>query len=148
MAAYDADTVIRRANVITIDPREPRATAVAMRNGRFIGVGSASDIEMIVGPDTKNIELPGKTVLPGFIAGVTTLLVGLQFVIGDARVVHAGQSGPVQHVADYLEAFPSGFSRFYRQLVFADVVYGALVNHPIQAAGIGVAAQSSARRVR
>ena len=40
MAAYHADTVIRRANVITIDPDQPRATAVAMRDGRFIGVGS------------------------------------------------------------------------------------------------------------
>ena len=40
MATYHADTVIRRANVITIDPALPRASAVAMRDGRFIGVGS------------------------------------------------------------------------------------------------------------
>ena len=50
MAAYHADTVIRRANVITIDPNMPRASAVAMRDGRFIGVGSDSDIETLIGP--------------------------------------------------------------------------------------------------
>ena len=67
MAAYHAETVIRSANVITIDPRQPRATAVAMRDGRFIGVGSESDLETLIGPKTKILDLAGKTVLPGFI---------------------------------------------------------------------------------
>ncbi len=67
MAAYHAGTVIRRANVITIDPSQPRATSVAMRDGRFIGVGNDSDLETLVGPKTKILDLAGKTVLPGFI---------------------------------------------------------------------------------
>ena len=65
--SYHADTVIRRANVITIDPSLPRASAVAMRDGRFIGVGSDSDVETLIGPNTKILDLAGKTVLPGFI---------------------------------------------------------------------------------
>lgn len=40
MAKYHADALIRRANVITINPALPRASAVAMCDGRFIGVGS------------------------------------------------------------------------------------------------------------
>ena len=67
MATYHADTVIRRANVITIDPAMPHASAVAMRGGRFIGVGGDSDVETLIGPNTKILDLPGKTVLPGFI---------------------------------------------------------------------------------
>ena len=67
MPAYHADTVIRRANVITIDPNMPRASAVAMRDGRFIGVGSDADVETLIGPTTRIVDLPGKTVLPGFI---------------------------------------------------------------------------------
>ena len=67
MPAYHADTVIRRANVITIDPTLPRASAVAMRDGRFIGVGSDTDVETLIGPNTKILDLNGKTVLPGFI---------------------------------------------------------------------------------
>ena len=35
MPAYHADTVIRRANVITIDPNRPRAAAVATSDGRY-----------------------------------------------------------------------------------------------------------------
>ena len=67
MADHHADTVIRSANVITIDPAQPRATAVAMKYGRFIGVGSDSDLETLIGPDTTVWNLAGKTVLPGFI---------------------------------------------------------------------------------
>ena len=67
MTSYHADTVIRRANVITIDPSLPRATAVALRDDRFIGVGSDSDVETLIGPNTKVLDLAGKTVLPGFI---------------------------------------------------------------------------------
>ena len=67
MRSYQADTVIRRANVITIDPALPRATAIAIAHGRIIGVGSDSDLETLIGPDTTVLDLPGKTVLPGFI---------------------------------------------------------------------------------
>ena len=67
MTNYHADTVIRRANVITIDPTQPRATAVAMRAGRFIGVGADSDVETLIGPGTTILDMGGKTVLPGFI---------------------------------------------------------------------------------
>ena len=67
MTNYHADTVIRRANVITVDPAQPRASAVAMKGNRFIGVGSDSDVETLIGPNTVVWDLSGKTVLPGFI---------------------------------------------------------------------------------
>ena len=67
MPTHHADTVIRRANVITIDPAQPRASAVAMRDGRFIGVGSDADVEMLIGPGTAVLDLGGGTVLPGFV---------------------------------------------------------------------------------
>ena len=54
MTTYRADTVIRRANVITIDPAQPRATAVAMRDGRIIGVGSDADVATLVGAEYEN----------------------------------------------------------------------------------------------
>ena len=67
MAAYHADTVIRSANVITIDYDRPRASAVAIRAGRIIGVGRDTDVETLIGPDTEVLNLRGKTVMPGFI---------------------------------------------------------------------------------
>ncbi len=48
-----ADTVIKNANIITIDTGRPRAQALAMSHGRLAGVGSNEDIEGLIGPDTK-----------------------------------------------------------------------------------------------
>ena len=64
---YRAETVIQNANVITMDPRRPRAQAVAMGHGRFLAVGDNDDVAGLIGPDTKVMDLGHSTVLPGFI---------------------------------------------------------------------------------
>jgi predicted amidohydrolase YtcJ len=77
-----ADTIIRNANIITIDPSRPRAQALAMRHGRFIGVGSNDDIAGLQGPGTKMLDLSGSTVLPGFIdAHIHVLSSGVRHVM-------------------------------------------------------------------
>ena len=63
----NADTVILSANIITINASHPRAQALAILHGKLIAVGSDSDIENYVGPETEVLVLEGKTVLPGFI---------------------------------------------------------------------------------
>ena len=76
-----AETVIKNANVITIDPRRPRAQAVAMGHGRFLAVGDNDDMEGLIGPSTKVMDLTGKTVLPGFIdAHIHVLSSGIKHV--------------------------------------------------------------------
>ena len=62
-----ADTIVRNANVITVDPRLPRAQAVAMRDGRFVAVGSNDDVDGLKGPGTTVLDVAGATVVPGFI---------------------------------------------------------------------------------
>ena len=64
-----AETIIKNANIMTMDTNRPRAQAVAMTHGRFAGVGSNEDMEGLIGPETKIIDVGGKTVLPGFIDG-------------------------------------------------------------------------------
>jgi predicted amidohydrolase YtcJ len=66
-AADPADLVIRRANVLTMNPAQPQATTVAIRAGKFIAVGSEDDIQPFIGKQTEVLDLDGKTVLPGFI---------------------------------------------------------------------------------
>ena len=56
-ATTKADTVIRNANVITMDPNRPRVQAVAMSNGRFIGLGRNEDVETFIGPGVKVMDL-------------------------------------------------------------------------------------------
>ena len=77
-----ADTIIRNANIITIDPDRPQAQSLAMRHGRFIAVGSNDDVAGLEGPGTKILDLSGKTVLPGFIdAHIHVLSSGIRHVM-------------------------------------------------------------------
>lgn len=54
------------ATVLTQDPAAPRAEALAVVDGRITAVGTSSDIESLIGPDTKRIDLDGRVLLPGF----------------------------------------------------------------------------------
>lgn len=53
-------------SVITVDPAQPRAEAVAVTEGRIVAVGSDEEIRKLIAPSTDVIELDGRTLLPGF----------------------------------------------------------------------------------
>ncbi len=77
-----AETVIKNANIMTMDTERPKAQALAMAHGRFVAVGSNEDVEGLVGPGTKVLDLGGKTVLPGFIdAHIHVLNSGVRHVM-------------------------------------------------------------------
>src|SRR6478609_9667572 len=65
--AQPADLVLRGGRVITVDKDWRVAQAVAIRDGRFLAVGSDAAIAPHIGPNTQVIELAGKTVVPGLI---------------------------------------------------------------------------------
>src|SRR6476620_578725 len=65
--AQPADLVLRGGRVITVDKDWRVAQAVAIRDGRFLAVGSDAAIACHIGPNTQVIELTGKTVVPGLI---------------------------------------------------------------------------------
>jgi predicted amidohydrolase YtcJ len=48
-----------------MDPHQPLASALAVRDGKFLAVGQAGDLETLAGPQTQVIDLKGQTVLPG-----------------------------------------------------------------------------------
>ena len=62
-----ADQVVTNGNIYTIDDTAPRSQAFAVKNGRFFAVGSNSDINNLIGPETQVIDATGMTVVPGFI---------------------------------------------------------------------------------
>jgi len=62
-----ADTVLLNGKVITVDERFSIAQAVAMKDGKFLAVGSDTEIKSFIGKHTKVFNLSGKTVVPGFI---------------------------------------------------------------------------------
>ncbi len=63
----EADLILENAKIYTIDERQPRAAAFAVKHSRFSAVGSAHDIQNLKGPRTQVIDAGGMTVLPGFI---------------------------------------------------------------------------------
>jgi predicted amidohydrolase YtcJ len=63
----EADLILVNAKVFTIDDRQPRAEAFAIKHSRFLAVGSSHDIKNLKGPKTQVVDAGGMTVLPGLI---------------------------------------------------------------------------------
>ena len=58
--------IFTNGNVITLDPSNPRAEAIAIRDSKIISVGTDKKTLSIAGKNAKVIDLEGRTVLPGF----------------------------------------------------------------------------------
>jgi predicted amidohydrolase YtcJ len=61
------ELVLHHADIITMDPAQPRAQAVAIAAGRFVAVGSNDEIMPLAAARSTSVNLEGKTVVPGFI---------------------------------------------------------------------------------
>lgn len=61
------DLVAINANVLTMDTAMPRAEAFAVRDGRFMAVGTTAEIRAMAARHTKVIDCQRMTVTPGFI---------------------------------------------------------------------------------
>ncbi|MBE1273856.1 amidohydrolase [Enterovibrio baiacu] len=64
---FYADTIYRNANVITVNDAQPSAEAVAILDGKILGVGSDEDVLQLASDRTKMVDLKGLTMVPGFI---------------------------------------------------------------------------------
>jgi len=61
-----ADLILKSANVITMDTRQPAAELVAVAGDKILLVGNNEELESVVGAKTRIIDCRGKTVVPGF----------------------------------------------------------------------------------
>jgi predicted amidohydrolase YtcJ len=62
-----AELVLLNAQVLTVDDRFREAAALAVRDGRFVAVGSNEDVRPHMGSGTRVIDGRGRTVVPGLI---------------------------------------------------------------------------------
>lgn len=62
----DADLVVLDAQVLTVVPDDPEASAFAVKDGRFVQVGSNEDVAIHVGSSTHVLRLGQRVVVPGF----------------------------------------------------------------------------------
>ena len=62
-----AETVLLNGRFTTLDPALPEVTAVAIAEGHFTAVGDEREVLTQAGPDSAQIDLGGRRVLPGLI---------------------------------------------------------------------------------
>lgn len=60
-----ADLILFNGRLHTVDRAKPRASAVAIKDGRFIAVGNDAQAMALRGAGTQVIDLMGRTVIPG-----------------------------------------------------------------------------------
>ena len=66
-AVATADTVYTNGRIYTVNEVQPWAEAVAIKDGKFIIVGSNAEVRALVGDRTEVIDLSGRFVMPGLI---------------------------------------------------------------------------------
>jgi predicted amidohydrolase YtcJ len=76
--AIVADTVYTNGKIYTVNEAQPWAEAVAIKDGKFLVVGSSADVEAVTGEATEVVDLGGGFAMPG---------------IGDTHI-HAGLTMP------------------------------------------------------
>ncbi len=62
-----ADLIVSGGTILTQNPAQPTAQALAVKGEHILAVGAANDIAALRGPQTRSIALDGRTVLPGLI---------------------------------------------------------------------------------
>lgn len=66
-ASEPADIVFLNGQIETLNSKQPNANAVAVRDEKFIAIGSDKKIKPLIGPKTKVIDLKQQLVVPGFV---------------------------------------------------------------------------------
>lgn len=101
-----ADIIITDARVLTMDPSNPKAEAIAIKDGVVQAIGSNASIAELAGPATRRISAQGRTVLPGFIES------HMHVFAGGAQLHHLQLTGVhgfdavAKAIADYVPTQP------------------------------------------
>ena len=66
-SAEKADLILTGGKIVTVDKDFSTASAMAIAGERILAVGTDEEIAKLAGPDTRRIDLAGKTVIPGLI---------------------------------------------------------------------------------
>ena len=85
-----ADTVYTNGKIYTVNEAQPWAEAVAIKDGKFLVVGSNTDIEAVTGEGTEVVDLGGKFAMPGIVDMHAHPFSGVDFGTGSANLSNPG----------------------------------------------------------
>ncbi|UCE20153.1 MAG: amidohydrolase family protein [Gemmatimonadota bacterium] len=111
-ALEEADLILFNGKVITVDDENNIFQAVAVKGDTILAVGSDPDIFTLAGPQSKMIDLNGKTVTPGLIdSHYHMMYYGQQFWPGYLNIRHpvvTSKADLLQVVGDYAQQLSPG----------------------------------------
>lgn len=104
--AQGADTIFTNGKIYSVNADAPWAEAVAIRDGKFIVVGTNEEAMALAGDGSDVVDLNGQLVLPGLVDahthGFTALYARQQWLVLDGSSPEA----LLQSVKDYADANP------------------------------------------
>src|SRR5712671_6600801 len=78
--AQSPDAILLNGKIVTLDAKSSVVQALAIRDGRIVAVGGNDEIKKLAGPDTRTVDVAGRTVIPGLIdSHIHALRAGLTF---------------------------------------------------------------------
>ncbi len=80
------DLVFRNGRLYTVNPRQPWAEAVAVKEGRFVRVGTEADVRACIGPRTEVVDLEGRFAMPGIYDTHVHLIPAVQYARSFCRL--------------------------------------------------------------
>ncbi len=67
MARLYADLIVSGGKIATMDPKHRFVSALAVKEGRIVALGNPEDLEGLSGPETRQIALEGRILIPGIV---------------------------------------------------------------------------------
>src|SRR5258708_6149231 len=65
--AQSPDTILVNGKIVTVDAQSSMREALAIREGQIIALGSSAEMRKRAGPQSRVIDVKGRTVIPGLI---------------------------------------------------------------------------------
>jgi predicted amidohydrolase YtcJ len=107
-AALVPDTIILNGSIHTMDPKQPRAAAIAILGNKICAVGSNDEVKSLATSKTRVIDAKSKLIFPGFNdSHVHWLMGGFSITNVDLRDARSPQEIATR-LADYAKKLPKG----------------------------------------
>jgi len=103
-----ADVIYLDGSFYTMDEQQPRVEAVAIKNGRFVAVGSRAEVDRWRGPGTRTVDLEGAFVVPGLNDSHTHFDSAGRLLLGANLLAVSDAEGMREEIAAAAERMPEG----------------------------------------
>ena len=113
-----ADKIIKNARIFTADKNQPLASALVVKDGKFVYVGDEAGLQ---GYEGEVEDLGGKFIMPGIIDSHVhiTIPVGFEYAPMGERIEPDGKQAALELMADYIKTHPGEKRyRFYMEKRF------------------------------